>query len=198
LRQAIDATKRQFFVSCNRKQILTALFITLFSSFSFGQTSNPNRDNMLTEISKNDIADLYLGCLTCISNNRFRADSFFNSLPLDTAILYSKHQSHTVKYYSFLRILVLNDSLAFEFLKENILDSSGITIVTSCIYTSTKFNQLIATDYKRYINCKVKGYVFINCNRAYMFDKSYKKEGKAKLRRLYEFIKPYDLDLDSR
>src|SRR5215217_4347436 len=111
--------------------ILFLILLLFVVSGASAQTSYDNqhwRQTVLSEISTEQIEDLYLGCSDCLSESRIKADSLFKRISLDTALAYLQSQSYTVKYYSFLRVMVLDESLAFELLKRSILDSTNLDI----------------------------------------------------------------------
>ncbi len=174
--------------------IVTIMFLFVFGNKVSGQAfpdSESWRQQVLTEVSCDEIEDLMLGCSTCISKHRLKADSLFNRISLDTALVYLKSNSYTVKYYSFLRTLALDDSSAFIYLKKNISDSTKLDIRGACMSRTVSFNKLIAAEYKQFIYFKYKGQSFTIDGRTYIFEKSDRKTGKYKAQEFKKLTTPY-------
>ena len=83
-----------------------------------------------------------------------KADTLFGKLQLSKAINYFYDSSYTIKYYTFLRILLLDDDVALRLLTSIITDSTKIHWHFDDEMGSEKFNQLLAHEYKIFIQLK--------------------------------------------
>jgi len=83
-----------------------------------------------------------------------RADSLFKKLSLPKALYFYKDSSHNLKYYSFKRLLILNDSIAFKILKQTICDSTNISFAFDDETGTQKFNELLVYEYEMFIHYK--------------------------------------------
>ena len=83
-----------------------------------------------------------------------KADTLLGTLPLANAIAYFHDTSHTLKYYSYLRILLLNDDTAFNVLANVITDSTLVYCRFDDNWNHIKFNHLLALEYKMFIDAK--------------------------------------------
>ncbi|MBL7749525.1 MAG: hypothetical protein JNM19_18955 [Chitinophagaceae bacterium] len=153
------------------------------------ETSGKTKAVLVTEISLDDIEQLYLGCLTCISKPRKKADSLFATLPLDQVLLLTDHPSYTIRYYSFLRLLRLNDTMAFDFLEKNINDSVMVDVKEACMYSSYPFNKMILDHTAFYANSKCKGVSCTTGGQAYCFTPSDRSSGRFLKKKLKAIVK---------
>gem|GEM_PF-3812683 len=104
-----------------------------------------------------------------------KADSLFRHISLAMAFSYFADSSYTVKYYLFYRIMELNDSIAFEYLKTHIKDSTEILHESLCMNSTEHFNKLIGMDYKTFIKYKYSGLSFSMKGHGYLSQKQTKK-----------------------
>ncbi len=83
-----------------------------------------------------------------------KADSLFKDMPISIALKYCNDSSYSIKYYSFLKILGQNDSLAFIILSKYISDSTKINFQVEDIGGEVKFNEFLARAYETFIDSK--------------------------------------------
>ena len=173
------------------RSLIIVLFLMLECP-AFGQKQSSFetwKANTLAEISADGISTLHLGWADCVSKSRRKADSLFAMFSADTAWVYTKNNSYTIRYYAFLRLLTLDQSLAFACLKDNILDSTWIEMTVPCMSVAAKFNELLASEYKRFVYYQSKGRSFRIDGRFYRFIKADRKKGIAEFRRFEELVK---------
>jgi hypothetical protein len=83
-----------------------------------------------------------------------KADTLLGKLSLHKTLDYFHDSSHTLRYYSFLRLLLLDDEIAYKVLINNITDSTKVQWHFDDEMGSERFNQLLATEYKIFIQLK--------------------------------------------
>ncbi|MBK7307656.1 MAG: hypothetical protein IPI88_11900 [Chitinophagaceae bacterium] len=159
----IPALQQALLVSGNNSS--TMKFTSLILSFLFcaNAVSSQNAINSITRNERlhNEISDHIV-----IESKGFgpwgletsllwrKADTLFGKLQLSKAINYFYDSSYTIKYYTFLRILLLDDDVALRLLTSIITDSTKIHWHFDDEMGSEKFNQLLAHEYKIFIQLK--------------------------------------------
>ncbi|MES2850000.1 MAG: hypothetical protein V4685_13155 [Bacteroidota bacterium] len=174
-------------------------YLLIFLSISFQAKSQGSsidtlawRQRIFNEIKDYGYIDRY--CYS-VSEERLKADSLFKKMPLNTVIAYADEKNHTIKYFAFLRLMELDDSLAFEYLKVNINDTTYVSGSSACMNWSGKFNETIANEYKAFIGYKYNGQSFIVDHRAYIFTERNHKLRKKKLKEFNKLINDNKLNL---
>ena len=161
------------------KILLIILFLTSSFSKSYAQFNYDSinwRQKILNEIKAEDqIIDHYL-------KEGKKVDSLFRHISINEAISYFEDSSYVIKYYSFIRIMELNDSTAFEYLKTYIKDSTEIVHQMSCMNSTEHFNMLIGEDYKRYMKYKYSYTSFTIKGRTYLSEKVNHKKRKKMMK----------------
>lgn len=166
--------------------------------YSLGQSmvdTTEWRQRIFADIKDKDIEYYYLGSLAHISKTRQKADSLFKNAGIDITLKYINEKSYSVKYYAFIRLLELSDSLAFNYLTLNITDSTLVWKIGGCMSWANKFNELIASEYKTFVSYKYKGQSFSVDHRAYIFTERNRKLEKKKLKEFNKLIGDNKLNL---
>lgn len=179
-----------------RTLILFFLFASV-NAHSYAQTEITWQQDILNEVRAYNAADFYFsGCATCISKKRQRADSLFRTIPLDVAGAYMLDANYVVKYYAFLRVLELNDSIAFEYLENNITDTTLVGGWGACMSWSMHFNKLLAQEYNFFTTNKYQGISCARDNRAYIFKERNVKLAKKKRKELKKLLFSNNVSLE--
>ena len=153
---------------------LTSSFFKSYAQFNYDSVNW--KQKILNKIKTEDaINDYYL-------KEGKKADSLFRHIPINEAINYFEDSSYVIKYYSFIRIMELNDSTAFEYLKKYIKDSTEIAHHMSCMNSTEHFNMLIGEDYKRYMKYKYSFTSFTIKGRTYVSEKVNHKKRKKMMK----------------
>jgi hypothetical protein len=83
-----------------------------------------------------------------------KADSLFNKLPLNKVIACFQDSSPVLKFYAFLKILDLNDDLAFIGLKKMIHDTVRVNWSLTDAAGNDKLTSLLLDEYWAFIDMK--------------------------------------------
>jgi hypothetical protein len=179
------------------------LSLLLFGSNVNSQNSN-NSDNRSERLRK-EIS----GCLILESKGFGpfgfetseiwrKADTLLGMLSLQKVLYYFSDSSYTLKYYSFLRVLLLNDEIAYKLLTSKISDSTHVLWHFDDEMGSERINQLLATEYKIFIQLKYhNGGKIIESNShyfgsgTYYFPKFNKKIWSKKYSRFSKMVSQY-------
>lgn len=126
---------------------------------SFAHSQNlikEQKQRLLTEIMKCDYIESYCLGDACNSYSVLykKADSLFALSTVDDALTYFSDTSYSLKYYSFLYLLDLNDTIAFELLKHNISDTRTIDYTFADMSSNTKIIYLLVDEYRDFIKAK--------------------------------------------
>jgi len=85
-----------------------------------------------------------------------RADSLFRNLSFTKTLAYFHDSSYAVKFYAFLKLLYLNDNLAFDYLKSTIDDTTRLYFTFGDLGGFGRFNQLIVDEYGDFLYYRYK------------------------------------------
>lgn len=115
------------------------------------------------------------------------ADSFYDKLPKKELMLCFDDSSYVLKYYAYLKLLPMDDCLAFTELKKMINDSTKILFWFNNSGGEQNFNQLLAKEYEKFIQLKYQRGGIVELpdqhyleNTTYRFSKAKKKYWKFK------------------
>jgi hypothetical protein len=129
-----------------------------------------------------------------------KTDSFFRDMPLKIALNYYIDSFYSIKYYSFLKILGQNDTLAFKLLSRYISDSTKIIYQVDDIGGEVAFNELLARAYESFIDskyywCDTKGILYKSYFRKtpFVFSKMNYVKWPSILTNFTELIKPWNI-----
>ena len=180
--------------------IASLLFVTNEVS---SQKVNESRERLRKELSEYIVIDSKgFGPYSFETSSIWRkADTLFGKLPLSNAVGYFHDSSHTLKYYSFLRILLLNDDTAFKLLSSVITDSALVFCRFDDYWKHEKFNHLLAFEYKMFIDAKYSSGGKWSGNGShyfgtgiYYFPKSNEKLWNKKYTKFLRLVTPYGLN----
>ena len=103
-----------------------------------------------------------------------KADNLFKELSLKEIVSCFNDSSYTTRYFAFLKLLPQNDSLAFEKLSQCMNDSTQILFWFNNSAGEKKFNQLLAGEYKKFIEVKYRmGGAVTLADRYYLGENTY-------------------------
>ena len=183
--------------------LISAFFILNTNAFSQKDWSLTSLNyRIYKELSKYNVVESQrLGFQGYEKSERWaKADSFFYGMDTKLLLIYSKDSSHSIKYYSFLKLLPLNDKLALGILKQNIFDSTLINFYFDDEMGEEHFNQLLASEYKIFIQLKycTGGKVTVADRHylgglIYFFPKTTDKIWKKKYEEYHQLISSYGL-----
>ena len=129
-----------------------------------------------------------------------KADSFFTDLSVDNILFCFNDPSHTIKYYAYLKLLGINDRIAFEKLETVMNDSIPVLYWFNDEGGEEKFNQLLAREYKMLI--ELKYFIGGTCtlpdrhylgDYSYWFPKAKTKTWKLKFRQFNKLLDDHSL-----
>ncbi|MES2849034.1 MAG: hypothetical protein V4685_08260 [Bacteroidota bacterium] len=179
-------------------------FFLLFAGTAYSQ--NENKVDSISELLQGDyyIEGPLKGGRWSIKNDTSllwkRAHDLFRHMPLKSVSNWFDTSKHVLKYYAFLKLLDLNDSLAFVKLEQIGNDSVKVNFsFDDDNWGDEKFNQLLLSMYKQFAQAKYYdgGTVHLGI---YYFGPSIRKFPKAnsstwrkKYSEIEEFAKRYNL-----
>lgn len=117
-----------------------------------------------------------IGCYGSPSKIFNKVEAFKNSISEKEFVKFTGDSSYIIRYYSFLTLLKINDSIYFQMLINNINDSTKIIYEFAGQNRGTaNFNQLISQEYSWFIKSKysIGGKIFHH-GEVYNFDKKNK------------------------
>ena len=134
--------------------VLTIQFIVTITNgqISFDTVKMKERFvNELKKVKEHEWSNPF--CDSCTKIKK-KADSLFEISTLQECLQYFEDSAYVLKVYSFLKILELDDSIAFIKLSESIKDSTPVFLRTYDAGWAIKFNKFISTYYKDFISKK--------------------------------------------
>ena len=185
------------------KFVIISISILCFSHEICSQKISERRERLRKELSQYIVIDSQgFGPYDLETSPIWRkADTLLGALPLANAIDYFHDSSHTLKYYSFLRILLLNDDTAFKLLASVITDSTLVFCRFDDYWNHEKFNHLLAFEYKMFIDAKYSSGGKWSGNGShyfgsgiYYFPKSNEKLWNKKYAKFLRLVTPYGLN----
>ncbi len=103
-----------------------------------------------------------------------KAADLFEDLTVKEIVSICSDSSYTIKYYAFLKLLPVDDSLAFEKLNQWVNDSARILFWFNNAGGGKNFNQLLAGEYKKFIELKYhRGGIVTLADRHYLGENTY-------------------------
>lgn len=138
---------------------LTAGDFCSFGQHIYGQTKDSTSiltDRLYTEISSSYYVEYdHVGCYGAASMLYPKVDSLKTIVGLKSFIEYFNDSSANLKYYAFIEMLTLDDSLAFEKLKTISQSSDSISFNFPGQYRGeARLIELLTGEYIVYIKCK--------------------------------------------
>ena len=129
-----------------------------------------------------------------------KADSFLANLTVNHILYYLNDSSGTIKYYAWLKLLGIDDRIAFEQLRELIADTSRIMYWFNDGGGEEKFNRLLAREYKMFIylkyfhggTCTLPDRHYLG-ESTYRFPKPVTKTWKLKFRKFNKLLNDHSL-----
>lgn len=130
-----------------------------------------------------------------------QADSFFRDMPLQVAIRYYYDTSYSIRCYAFLKILGINDSIAFSLLPQYVRDSTQISFTVGDVGVDISFNKFLTNQYELFIDSK-----YYWCDTLYLWQRNYFRKKQFTftkenykswpriLTQFIEFLKPYNIE----
>ncbi|MGC4104389.1 hypothetical protein [Ferruginibacter sp.] len=136
----------------------------------------------------------FIGCFGHPSLLYKKIDSLRLSLGKEAFIQYFDSASYVLKYQVYFSILIKNDSVAFEKLKNNINDTTKIEFTDSWNGVM-KFNELLAGQYLGFIKAKyLEGLRGTHQGQPYYFERKDIRKWMTKSADFYAFITEKGLD----
>ena len=184
--------------------ILILLYLGFFlSSFSQSNLQQSEKEKRLYNYIKDHfvIESESLGFNAVMESEIWkRADSLFRNLSLTKTLTYFHDSSYAVKYYAFLKLLYLNENLAWSNLKSSISDTTKIYFTFGDLGGYERFNQLIVFEYGDFLDYRYKsGWTFDVAERHYFgnhrahFSKANLKTWQIKYKEFYNLIHLHSL-----
>ncbi len=178
-------------------KFLVLITIQLIGAIANGQTTfeaintKARLATELKEAKEFEWPNPYCDSCTKIRN---KADSLFKNSTLEECLFYFVGTRYVLKTYSFLKILELNDSIAFKKFSESIKDTTPVFLLTYDAGGTIPFNRLIGAYYKEFICAKYLLGGKQNCyDRTYIFSTPIPSIGKEKIKSLKYLIKKSNL-----
>jgi len=181
------------------KNSLLILILLLLKTGTYAQKGDQARKGRLySDITNHERIESECIGLFCFTKSDFwkKADSLFKDLSLHAVLRYFDSSSRTIKYYAFLRMLDLNDNYAYRALKRTISDSTKMWWAFDDTMGQDNFNQLLANEYKMFIDMKYRtaGTVILPGRyyfgkTTYHFSENNKKQWRNKLNEFTRLMK---------
>lgn len=121
-----------------------------------GWVKDPEKQQLYQEISRCNYVETQFKGFDGISESNLwkKAFSFFEDLPVRDILFCLSDSSHVLRYYAFLKLLDINNRVAFEKIKDMVSDTSMILYWFNDFGGEERFNRLLLREYRFYIELR--------------------------------------------
>ena len=176
------------------KHLILIIFFSTLTGLVYSQTINVDQKHrLILEIKKCNYIESYCLGYACNSHSVLykKADSLLVLTTVADILDYFNDTSYSLKYYSFLYLLEIDDTIAFELIKRNISDTKTIDYTFADLSSNAKFINLIISEYLDFVKTKYRfgGQIIIRGHRSVSFPPANKSVYREKIKQLNQLLK---------